>query len=56
MDKMGRYKKALSMIDNWLNFQMYIKEIRGLLVDYGVESIIYYLTKNVNRHCGLVYI
>ncbi|MBY9001328.1 MAG: hypothetical protein KGD64_10460 [Candidatus Heimdallarchaeota archaeon] len=27
MEKMKRYKQALSIIDNWLNYQMYTKEI-----------------------------
>ncbi len=38
MEKMIRYKQSLSLIDSWLNYQMYINEIYGAAIGIFVEG------------------
>lgn len=38
MDKKGEYKQALHLIDGWLTFQVYIKEIPGATIGVFVED------------------
>ena len=38
MDKKNEYKRALHLIDNWLDFQVYIKEIPGAAIGVFVED------------------